>query len=71
MTDVETATLDEERQKSASANTQKIASFIWGIADDVLRDLYVRGKYRDVSCPSRYCADSTPFWSPLSNRSWT
>jgi hypothetical protein len=26
----------------------RIASFIWGIADDVLRDLYVRGKYRDV-----------------------
>src|ERR671920_875768 len=26
----------------------KIVSFIWGIADDVLRDLYVRGKYRDV-----------------------
>ena len=28
-----------------------IASFIWGIADDVLRDLYVRGKYRDVVLP--------------------
>ena len=28
-----------------------IASFIWGIADDVLRDLYVRGKYRDVILP--------------------
>ncbi|MEA2604656.1 MAG: type restriction enzyme protein [Acidobacteriota bacterium] len=25
-----------------------IVNFIWGIADDVLRDLYVRGKYRDV-----------------------
>ncbi|MGH8566624.1 MAG: hypothetical protein ACREXU_01075 [Gammaproteobacteria bacterium] len=25
-----------------------IARFIWGIADDVLRDLYVRGKYRDL-----------------------
>jgi type I restriction enzyme M protein len=25
-----------------------IANFIWGIADDALRDLYVRGKYRDV-----------------------
>jgi hypothetical protein len=25
-----------------------VANFIWGIADDVLRDLYVRGKYRDV-----------------------
>lgn len=25
-----------------------IANFIWGIADDCLRDVYVRGKYRDV-----------------------
>src|SRR5215213_2317048 len=29
----------------------RITSFIWGIADDVLRDLYVRGKYRDVILP--------------------
>src|SRR5215218_8554548 len=29
----------------------RIVSFIWGIADDVLRDLYVRGKYRDVILP--------------------
>ena len=28
-----------------------IANYIWGIADDVLRDLYVRGKYRDVILP--------------------
>src|SRR6266480_2130819 len=28
-----------------------IAKFIWGIADDVLRDVYVRGKYRDVILP--------------------
>jgi len=28
-----------------------IVNFIWGIADDVLRDLYVRGKYRDVILP--------------------
>src|SRR5436309_9990025 len=28
-----------------------VANFIWGIADDVLRDLYVRGKYRDVILP--------------------
>jgi type I restriction enzyme M protein len=36
---------------SATNHVQKIASFIWGIADDVLRDLYVRGKYRDVILP--------------------
>ena len=29
----------------------RIVSFIWGIADDVLRDVYVRGKYRDVILP--------------------
>lgn len=28
-----------------------ITNFIWGIADDVLRDLYVRGKCRDVILP--------------------
>ncbi|GMA51335.1 hypothetical protein GCM10025857_26920 [Alicyclobacillus contaminans] len=28
-----------------------IVNFIWNIADDVLRDLYVRGKYRDVILP--------------------
>lgn len=29
----------------------QIVSFIWGIADDCLRDVYVRGKYRDVILP--------------------
>lgn len=28
-----------------------ITGYIWVIADDVLRDLYVRGKYRDVILP--------------------
>lgn len=28
-----------------------ITNFIWSIADDVLRDVYVRGKYRDVILP--------------------
>jgi type I restriction enzyme M protein len=32
-------------------NVSWIANFIWGIADDVLRDVYVRGKYRDVILP--------------------
>lgn len=42
-----------------------IANFIWGIADDVLRDVYVRGKYRDVILPMTVilrldaCADQT------------
>jgi len=29
----------------------KIVSFIWSIADDCLRDVFVRGKYRDVILP--------------------
>ena len=33
------------------AQHNAIANFIWGIADDVLRDLYVRGKYRDIILP--------------------
>ena len=34
-----------------STDLNWIANYIWGIADDVLRDLYVRGKYRDVILP--------------------
>lgn len=33
------------------AEYNSITSFIWGIADDCLRDVYVRGKYRDVILP--------------------
>jgi len=29
----------------------KLVSFIWSIADDCLRDVYVRRKYRDVILP--------------------
>ena len=36
---------------TSSADLHWIANYIWGIADDVLRDLYVRGKYRDVILP--------------------
>ena len=32
-------------------NLKWIANYVWGIADDVLRDVYVRGKYRDVILP--------------------
>jgi type I restriction enzyme M protein len=35
----------------SNGNYNWIANFIWGIADDVLRDVYVRGKYRDVILP--------------------
>jgi len=33
------------------ATHNKIVSFIWGIADDVLRDLFKRGKYPDIILP--------------------
>lgn len=33
------------------ATHNKVVSFIWGIADDVLRDLFKRGKYPDVILP--------------------
>lgn len=29
----------------------RISHFIWSLADDVLRDIYARGKYRDVILP--------------------
>ncbi len=34
-----------------NGNVNWIANYIWGICDDVLRDLYSRGKYRDVILP--------------------
>src|SRR5947209_8319998 len=42
-----------ERPESNMDHAQhnQIVNFIWGIADDVLRDLFVRGKYRDVILP--------------------
>jgi type I restriction-modification system DNA methylase subunit len=35
----------------SSQQISSLVSFIWGIADDCLRDVYVRGKYRDVILP--------------------
>ena len=37
--------------KTSNSDLNWITNYIWGIADDVLRDLYVRGKYRDVILP--------------------
>ena len=34
-----------------TAAHNRLVSFIWSIADDCLRDIYVRGKYRDVILP--------------------
>ena len=36
---------------TTATNLNWIANFIWGIGDDMLRDIYVRGKYRDVIPP--------------------
>ena len=33
------------------AQLSRISNFIWSVSDDVLRDIYVRGKYRDVILP--------------------
>jgi type I restriction enzyme M protein len=33
------------------ATHSKVVSFVWGIADDSLRDLFKRGKYPDVILP--------------------
>jgi len=41
--------LDNREMDQATHN--KIVSFIWGIADDVLRDRFRRGKYPDVILP--------------------
>jgi len=56
----------------------KIVSFIWGIADDVLRDLFKRGKYPDVILPMcvlrRFDAvlepTLMPFWSRQNRLFW-
>lgn len=34
-----------------SQNNSSIVNFIWQVADDILRDIYVKGKYRDVILP--------------------
>ncbi|UUC50342.1 type I restriction-modification system subunit M [Pseudomonas citronellolis] len=40
----------QKRQQDQS-QIKWVADFIWNIADDRLRDVYVRGKYRDVILP--------------------
>jgi type I restriction enzyme M protein len=41
----------EQDEPLTNGDLHWVAHFIWGIANDVLRDLYVRGKYRDVILP--------------------
>ena len=47
----DTAVDERMRMQTGHGDLDWIANYIWGIADDVLRDLYVRGKYRDVILP--------------------
>lgn len=42
---------EENKITMNSTVHNKLVSFIWTIADDCLRDIYVRGKYRDVILP--------------------
>lgn len=46
-----TGDIQDSASKMNQASHNKLISFIWSIADDCLRDVYVRGKYRDVILP--------------------
>lgn len=41
----------QARHAISDGNLARVANLIWGIADDVSRDVYVRGKYRDMILP--------------------
>ena len=43
--------MSQQAHKQLQTVHTKLISFIWSIADDYLRDVYVRGKYRDVILP--------------------
>ena len=47
-----------------------IVNFIWGIADDVLRGLYVRGKYREVILPMTVLRRLDSLLEPSKQRCW-
>ena len=45
---------DTEKNEVKKMDNQQhtgIVSFIWGIADECLRDVYVLGKYHDIILP--------------------
>lgn len=41
----------QKKQQQDQSQIKWISDFIWNISDDRLRDVYVRGKYRDVILP--------------------
>jgi type I restriction-modification system DNA methylase subunit len=56
------------------ATHNRIVSVLWGIADDVLRDLFEWGQYPDVILPSTACRvvdplflDQTEFYEQFKN----
>jgi len=54
MNDGKVKTTSGQTKGNTSMDNQlhnQIVNFIWNIADDCLRDVYVRGKYRDVILP--------------------
>lgn len=48
----------------------KLVSFIWSIADDCLRDVYVRGKYRDVILPMVVLRRLDTLLEPSKEKCW-
>lgn len=43
--------MTKNRNQMDQSQLSWLTNFIWNVADDVLRDVYVRGKYRDVILP--------------------
>jgi transposase-like protein len=43
-----------QKKQQDQSQIKWLSDFIWNIADDRLRDVYVRGKYRDVILPFKY-----------------
>ncbi len=48
-----------------------IANFLWNIADDVLRDIIKRGKYRDVILPMVVIRRLDAVLEPTKRLYWT
>ena len=41
----------DNKENSINSKINSLIGFIWSVADDCLRDVYVRGKYRDIILP--------------------
>ena len=56
--------------KLSTADYNKLVNFIWAIADDCLRDIYVRGKYRDVILPMTVIRRFDAILEPKKKKFW-